>query len=91
MEKNKLGTISQPSTLKEMGEFWDEHDFTEFDTDAPDVEFTISSNISIEPDLLTSWKDKLNCVILMVTPFGLARRVGTPRADIPEACQKAER
>jgi len=53
MEENRLSTISQASTLKEMGEFWDEHDFTEFDTDAPDIEFTISSNISIEPDLLT--------------------------------------
>ena len=27
-----------------MGEFWDEHDFTEFDTDAPDVVFDINAN-----------------------------------------------
>ena len=37
-----------------MGEFWDTHDFTQFDTDAPDVEFTVSSAVSIEPDLLAA-------------------------------------
>jgi hypothetical protein len=33
-----------------MGEFWDTHDFTQFDTDALDVAFTISSKIAIEPE-----------------------------------------
>jgi hypothetical protein len=37
-----------------MGEFWDTHDFTEFDTDAPDVEFQISCMVPIDPDLLTA-------------------------------------
>jgi len=39
----KLGSISQAHTLKEMGEFWDTHDFTDYDdANAPDVEFRIA-------------------------------------------------
>jgi hypothetical protein len=30
-----------------MGEFWDTHDFTDFDSDAPDVEFEITCVIPI--------------------------------------------
>ena len=52
MAENRLSSISQADPLTKMGEFWDTHDFTQFDTDAPDVEFTISSAVSIEPDLL---------------------------------------
>ena len=37
-----------------MGAFWDTHDFTDYDTDAPDVTFVISRTISIEADLLTA-------------------------------------
>ena len=54
MEKNKLSSISKADTLEKMGEFWDTHDFTDFDTDAPDVEFKISCAIPIELDLLSS-------------------------------------
>ena len=54
MAENRLSSISQADSLTKMGEFWDTHDFTQFDTDAPDVEFTISSAVSIEPDLLTA-------------------------------------
>ena len=37
-----------------MGEFWDKHDFAEFDDpNAPDVEFNNTVAISIEPDLLS--------------------------------------
>jgi hypothetical protein len=54
MAENRLSSISQSDSLEEMGEFWDSHDFTQFDTDAPDVEFTISTTISIEPDLLAA-------------------------------------
>lgn len=53
MAENSISNISQADSLEKMGEFWDTHDFTQFDTDAPDVEFTISSTVSIEPDLLT--------------------------------------
>jgi hypothetical protein len=54
MAENRLSSISQADSLAKMGEFWDTHDFTQFDTDAPDVEFTISSVVSIEPDLLAA-------------------------------------
>ena len=54
MAENKVSSISKASGLKEMGEFWDDHDFTEFDTDVPDVEFNISCTVSIEPDLLSA-------------------------------------
>ena len=47
MEESKLSSISKASTLEEMGEFWDNHDFTDFDTDSPDVEFDISCTVSI--------------------------------------------
>jgi hypothetical protein len=54
MAENRLSSISQADSLEKMGEFWDTHDFTQFDTDAPDVEFTISTMVSIEPDLLAA-------------------------------------
>ena len=54
MAENKLSSISQTDSLEAMGEFWYTHDFTKYDTDAPDVEFTISSSVSIEPDLLAA-------------------------------------
>ncbi len=54
MAENKRSSISRANTLELMGEFWDTHDFTEFDTDAPDVPFTVSHAVQIEADLLTS-------------------------------------
>lgn len=54
MAEKNLSSVSKTATLKEMGEFWDEHDFTDFDTDAPDVEFNVSCAVSIEPDLLST-------------------------------------
>lgn len=53
MPENRT-SVSQASTLGEAGVFWDEHDFTEFDTDAPDVPLTISRVVRIEPKLFTS-------------------------------------
>jgi hypothetical protein len=54
MAENRLSSISKTDSLEATGEFWDTHDFTQYDTDTPDVEFTISSTISIEPDLLAA-------------------------------------
>lgn len=54
MPENNLSSISQADSLEKMGEFWDAHDFTTLDTDAPDVEYTIDCTISIEPDLLAA-------------------------------------
>jgi hypothetical protein len=52
MEESKRSSTSQASSLEQMGEFWDTRDFTDFDTDAPDVTFTISHTVQIEADLL---------------------------------------
>lgn len=54
MQESNRSSISQAQSLEEMGEFWDTHDFTEFDNDAPDVAFTVASSIAIEADLLSA-------------------------------------
>jgi hypothetical protein len=54
MDENRLSSLSKSNTLEGMGEFWDTHDFTEFDTDAPDVQFDISCTVPIDPDLLSA-------------------------------------
>ena len=54
MPPNSLSSVSNARTLREIGAFWDEHDFSDFDTDAPDVEYHISSTVVIEPDLLSA-------------------------------------
>ena len=52
MAANK-SSVSKSVSEQKMGEFWDKHDFTEFDDpNAPDVTFHITAAVSIEPDLL---------------------------------------
>jgi len=47
-------SISKTDSLEKIGEFWDKHDFTEFDDpSAPDVEFHVTVAIPVEPDLLS--------------------------------------
>jgi CopG antitoxin of type II toxin-antitoxin system len=47
-------SVSKTNSLKKMGEFWDKHDFTEFDDPkAPDVKFRVTAAIPVEPDLLS--------------------------------------
>ncbi len=55
MEKNNMSSISKADTHQKIGEFWDTHDFTEFDdASQPDVQFEVSCKIAVEPDLLSS-------------------------------------
>ena len=55
MEEHKLSSISKADTLEEMGEFWDTHDFTDFDdADPPDVDFDVTCAVPIELELLSS-------------------------------------
>jgi len=54
MVANKKSRISQASSLEAMGEFWDAHDFSEHDTNPPDVDFEIACAVPIEPELLTA-------------------------------------
>lgn len=55
MDESKLSSISQTDTDEKIGEFWDTHDFTDFDDiDAPDVEFDIACVVPIEAELFTA-------------------------------------
>jgi hypothetical protein len=43
MDGNNRSSISQADTLEAIGEFWDTHDFTEFDDpNLPDAEFSVA-------------------------------------------------
>jgi len=52
MEENRLSSISKADSDDKIGEFWDTHDFTEFDTDAPDAEFEVISTVPVQLELL---------------------------------------
>jgi len=55
MKTVEQSSVSQAQTLEQMGEFWDTHDFTDFDhPDAPDVEYTVSCAVPIEVGLLSA-------------------------------------
>jgi hypothetical protein len=55
MAANRVSSISQTNSLEKMGEFWDTHDFTDFDDPTtPDVEFQIACAVPIELDLLSA-------------------------------------
>jgi hypothetical protein len=58
MDVNKLSSISQVDTDVKIGEFWDNHDFTDFDTDAPDVQFEIACTIPIEASLFSAIEEQ---------------------------------
>lgn len=49
MEENKLSGISKADSDEKIGESWDTHDFTEFDSDAPDAEFEVALHRSRQP------------------------------------------
>jgi hypothetical protein len=45
MEENRLSSISKADSDEKVGEFWDNHDFTESDTGAPDADFEVISTL----------------------------------------------
>ena len=53
MEENRLSSISKADSDEKIGEFWDSHDFTEFDTDAPDAHFEVTCNVPVKLELLS--------------------------------------
>jgi hypothetical protein len=53
MDASKISSISKADTDEKIGEFWDGHDFTDFDTDMPDVEFEIAYTVPLEVDLFS--------------------------------------
>jgi hypothetical protein len=52
MTKYRLSSISKADSDEKVGEFWDSHDFTELDTDAPDAEFEVISTVPVQLELL---------------------------------------
>ena len=55
MGAKRLSSISQADTDEKMGEFWDAHDFTDFDDPAiPDVRFQITCAVPIEVELFAA-------------------------------------
>ena len=49
---SESSSISHADSDGKIGEFWDAHDFTEFDAGGPDVEFDIVCAVPIELELL---------------------------------------
>jgi hypothetical protein len=52
MEENRLSSLSKAESDEKIGEFWDSHDFIEFDTDAPDAQLEVISTVPVHLDLL---------------------------------------
>jgi len=48
----RRSSVSGARSVEEMGEFWDRQDFTELDSDAPDLEFTVQARAPVESSLL---------------------------------------
>ena len=52
---NKISNISKANSYEAMGDFWDNHDFTEYDDPKNrDVDFNITCVVPIELDLFSS-------------------------------------
>jgi hypothetical protein len=49
----KQSSISKADTIEKLGEFWDTHDFTGHDTDAPDMDFKVVCAVPVEVDLFS--------------------------------------
>ena len=58
MEENRLGDISKADSDEKIGEFWDSHDFTEFDTDTADAELEIISTVPVQLELLNEIEER---------------------------------
>ena len=41
MDADEVTGISKADTIEAIGDFWDTHDFTDYDSDSPDVEFLV--------------------------------------------------
>lgn len=54
MDESNRSSVSKAANLEGIGEFWDTHDLTDYDSNAPDVEFEIRSLIPIETELLAA-------------------------------------
>ena len=58
MDASNLSSISQAESDEKIGEFWDTHDFTDFDTDAPDVALEMVYSVPIERELYAALEEQ---------------------------------
>ena len=58
MAENRLSSISKADSDEKIGEFWDSHDFTEFDSDATDVHFEITCAVPLEVELFSAIEEQ---------------------------------
>jgi hypothetical protein len=49
----KQSSKSKAETLEQVGEFWDDHDFTDYDTDVPEVDFKVVCAVPVDIELFT--------------------------------------
>lgn len=54
MPENRTTTLSKSNNNEDIGEFWDIHDFTDYDTGAPDVNFQVSFAVPLEVELFSA-------------------------------------
>ncbi len=55
MNVNRLSSLLQADTDEKIGQFWDAHDFTDFDDPAaPDVEFEFTFAVPVEAELFAA-------------------------------------
>lgn len=53
MGENKTSSVSKATTLEQIGDFWDQHDFTEVDDPSvPDANFQITGLVRVDSELL---------------------------------------
>ena len=57
MDEDKVTSISKARTLREIGDFWDSHDATDFEAETYPVEFDVDIRarrhyVAMDPDLL---------------------------------------
>jgi len=58
MDKSRLSGISKADSDEKIGDFWDTHDFTDFDTDAPDAQFEAISTVPVHLELLNEIEEQ---------------------------------
>lgn len=51
IDASKRLNISKADSDKGIGEFWDNHDFTDFDDDSPDIALQVSFAVPLEVEL----------------------------------------
>lgn len=55
MTADRKSSVSKASNYEAMGEFWDTHDFTDYDDESlPDIDFDITVAVAIESELLSA-------------------------------------